>query len=652
MRFIRAHLALTSLEISRSRIVLGAAVACAVCGLIPRFVRSRFASQDELQLITALSLTGALAALVVVPLIATTWTRGLRSGHLSFYFARPIGAGTLWLARLVAASFVAVLGISVAVAPALPLVTDRFSAWLRELQPLEVRVLAVTGATSALFVLGVLNAVALYLRRPFRSALFFLLVAGTSTSSLVLLSAHLAETSWTETAVLAPQVAAAAAACIGLLVAAWWQVSRGRIDPPDSTRAHLRAFGAVMVCGVASGPLAAYWASHPTPAALDTRHLVVGASYGSDWAVIGAPLRLRVADGAVFLVNTKNGHWYRIYTASFDCCGRLPLVPLLINEKGNRAAGLDYFSTSDGPRSIDLLSIELTDSTKLRRRPLVRRGLGRIAPLAISYDGNLLAIEDSGELSTYDLETLEKHCVGKRLPNHTRDWLTAGPTRERPTLAITAPRRVNVDQLMEFTQVDLLSCAVSTRPIDDAFAADRTLLALDPLTLTAVTFDEWGDTRQENALRNWSIESGALLGEFPLASGTSSYDVSAVYLQPGRILVTRPEGGQLLLDIIDPYAHSLDQVRLGPSDARPLARLADGAILLGRTGWRHGPERIHRFDPDSGEIETVTYGIVAAVSIAPGSLPSSLLVRESSAASLVSISSDLRPRSVPLRWWP
>lgn len=676
----RRFLATFRFELYRVRVTFLVALICAAAGfvapVVPRFESVRLVDAWRA---SAIELSIPLAALVLVPFLAQTWTSGLRTGTLSFMFSQPVGSGALWWARFASSIVLAAGALCLSLLPALPWAVQVVSREGWRDWP-EAAVVVSTFSIAVLVGIAALNTISLLARRPRLLGALVLLVV---TALLTVVSffgwwvvASLRDDwngfqHWSGLADLLQSlpptsaeplvgIGAVAGTSLGLLVASFRQLSQGRTDPERARRRFLGSFVVALSLSTALPVSLGWWALHPSPSSLDPDLRLLEAPRSSGWLVAAGGLELRGEDIGVFFIEATTGRWFRVLAGRIDYHFDVRDA-FTISENGAHAVISDVHRREGAPplvRWIDLVNrqeceVELeSDKTSWVR------------PIAALRSGHLLATEE-GNAAIFELERGSRTCASAAPIPRSRLNATAlvsqSPAGDVLILQDAGGARFGCEGSREeqaiFVQIDSATCEVRI----DAFCAPGALasrsLALDAEAGVGLTLTYLPGDRVPRTLRRHDLATGGTTTLMGLGDYSESYfsrDVHAVFRPDLSMFVTWTEGSMARAAVLSPDGSLQNSWTLLPGTLDPIAQLASGSIVLAHLEPGASFGRVHTFDPGSGELQMLDRELVTRPGwlARSGRLPQSAVVEDVQAGSPVVISHDGSIQPLHLRWLP
>ena len=432
-------IAIARREISEKAFVFIAALALAVVACLMPFVPGVQNNPGEVITIAAGIAAANMAIIMSLMLGATVIGREMADRRLSFYFAKPIPAPSIWFGKVIAAAVLIGGAFAIAIFPAL--LTGRIemlrptatagSAFVSLPAVIAIMITAffflahflgtIVRSRSPWALLDFAAFVALgvagwLIAQPLLDALGMLTVLGKIAGSLLLIVA---------------------------LAAGAWQLSMGRTDRLQSHVAMSQflwpaAAAALAICGAI-----VWWVVSASPSDLTT---IYAQPIGSNWAIIGGPARHRGDYKAAYLFNAQNGAYDRI---------------------GGRIASI--LPSPDGTALLVCKRLRLGSATTEVFRREVRIGApdeptGVILPhpatdiFAVSNDANRMAFATGGVIGLYDIPG--RRSLGSfRLPG-VRIASFASPDVLRLYAANAASSRVAVPRELRIYEYDVRTRAL------------------------------------------------------------------------------------------------------------------------------------------------------------------------------------------------
>lgn len=335
--------------------------------------------------IFAIGFTVTLAIMLGVSMIG----RDLSEKRLSFYFAKPLSASSLWFGKLLASALLIAGCFVVMIVPVALSNREWNASW-------NVNLVALTGflaGTAIVLFLGSHVASTMLRSRSAIIALDALLAAAAVTIAVVLVRRLYLQGAVDLSFRLAGGIAAGGA--LVALIGGAWQLERGRAD---RLRNHIELSkfvwpGAAIVLVLAAA--FAMWVTSATPASL-REYVTVRQSSTGDWAFIEGPTTRHHYRGK-FLVNVKSGEWYPFRPgADFH-------LSAAFSGDGHHAVYLG--EGPDSPSRSELYTLSLDGTAKPQPVDTGMSFSNRAGDLVLSDDGSRLALFEYPNLSVIDLKT-------------------------------------------------------------------------------------------------------------------------------------------------------------------------------------------------------------------------------------------------------
>jgi hypothetical protein len=659
MPLLRSLLAVIRFELCRLRWLGAAALLCAAAGfLAPALPIARTLDPHDARAMVALSLAAAIAAVALIPTLATTWIRGLHAGRIAFHFARPIRSGTLWWGRLVAVTCGALGAIAVCLLPALPWAVGHLSSFDRS-PGSEVTLRAGLLVLSLLYSAALLNAALVLFRR---ASVWSLLGLGALALTGILAWQYAQrDGEFASTSVL---VILVLVLLLGLLVAllagSYRQLAAGRTDPVRARR----SFVAALAIGLALTLLAIvaghWWALHPSPSTLNAKMRLFGAPRPSGWIVATGQTERRFEDLAAFFIHSTTGRWIRILAgAEYDYLNGSLLV--VMDDAGRRAVVKDLSVRELGRPSLRYIDLESGVEQEVRVASPVASFDGLIA----LSDTERLVISDGGRPTVIDLPSGALVCAAEQsIPTVWRYigavFVDTAQASEASMLFDASDSAAECDrgddEQTVHLRLDLSTCSVRTTVLCAPAEQSSRALALDPERLLALTatYAQGSDAVRELQLHDLAEGDQRTLLALGPSSTDWAADVHAAFLDDGSILATWVEGGRARVARVSIAGDVTGSWVFPPNRLKPIAQLASGDLLLANNDEVGHRWRVDRFDPTSGQLRPV----VPELRVWPGwgrragRLPRSIIAEDRVAGTPVVIEHDGSMRPLPLRWLP
>lgn len=680
MRVPRPFLATFRFELHRVRSTYLVASFCAAAGFIaPLAPGLEFVDLVDGWRASAIGICIPLVALVLVPVLASTWTGGLRSGTLSFLFSQPVGSGALWWARFSSSVILAAGSLGLSLIPAFPWTIEAVSRTGWREWP-EAAIVISTSLVAILVAIAVLNATSLLARDPRLMGTLALLVA-------VALLTIVGFFSWWVVASLGDQVsgfqhwsglaellqslpptsveplvggALVAGTVLGFLVGSFTQFSRGRTDPALARRGFLRSFGVALLLSTTLPGLLAWWALHPTPSALDPALRFFEAPRRSGWLVAAGDLKLRGDDVGIFLIEATTGRWFSILVGRLDYHFDAGDV-FTFSEDGTQAV-VSHLYRREGTAPL----VRTVDLVKRQEREIELQSdqAHFVRPVAVLHSDRLLAVE-KGRAAVFDLEDGSRVCSitaalpGRRL--NATSMVAQSPTGDVLMLQDAGGARFGCEGSREeqaiLVQLDPATCEARI----DAFCAPGAQasrsLALDAEAGVGLTLTFLPGERTVRELRRHDLATGETTTLMKLGDSSEwrfSKDVHAAFLHDRSVLVTWTEASKSRVAVLTAGGELLNSWVLPPGRSAPLAQLSSGRIVLAHWESDTSFGRVLALDTSSGELQSLERELVTRSGwfARSGRLPQSAIAEDVELGSPVVILKDGSINPLHLRWLP
>jgi hypothetical protein len=404
---MRHALVIARRELAEKRFVALAAVAFAVLPFLLVIIpglRGRSSAADFIATgagILAIGFTIGLALILGGGIVG----RDLAENRLSFYFARPVGAASIWFGKVTAAVTLIVAAFVIVIVPALLFAPRGWHhSWGGSATVTQLTLIIVGGAVVLFFIAHVISSF-VRSRSAWLVVDFAALAAAAGAVSLVLRPLLGAD---------APKATVLIAAIIGaglvvaLIGGGAWQLSRGRTDRKRSHIALSKFVWIAIGAATVVGGVVAAWIVSATPSDLVTMR---GAAVGREpWLIVGGEARGRLDYPAAFVYNAETGAYSRFSPRRIN--------QLIFTRDGsNLLISRRDFAIESGsfvdPR---------TRRVEIFRRPIDRdaeESTGLTLPFrstfAANEDGTRIVAESDGILSVYDIPR-KLSLVSARLP--------------------------------------------------------------------------------------------------------------------------------------------------------------------------------------------------------------------------------------------
>jgi hypothetical protein len=317
----------------------------------------------------------------------STIGRELTERRLSFYFARPLSAGSIWGGKVMASLSLALLSFLIAAAPVMIVLSPRAKAMEVE-QALRAAVVFM-GASIILFFLG--HAISTMARS--RSAIAGLDIALAALSVMAFYAiVHPAaiglgyDVFW----FIAPIVLAIV---IVLALAPVFQLSRGRTDARRSHAALSLALWSGVAIVIVLAFLAVAWLRGGSPTEFEKLESLEQAP-NSSWALVSGSSRSRFNYRTAHFVNTATGERERLRAR--------PWSSIEFSGDGRVAAWLQPHEVFVGDPEFDLYVRPLTDDARAAWTGIRLQNPKRFE---LSQDGSRVAVVQNDLLAVYDVKS-------------------------------------------------------------------------------------------------------------------------------------------------------------------------------------------------------------------------------------------------------
>jgi hypothetical protein len=541
---VRHALVIARRELGEKRFVAFAAAAFAVLpfllAMIP-LIRGRAAAGDVIATGAGLLAIGFTAGLALV-LGGSVIGRDLSENRLSFYFARPVGAASIWFGKAAAGLALITAAFLIIVLPARLGASGGWqNTWGKN--AVSLTLLVIGGSFVLYFVAHVVGS---FIRS--RSALVGLDFAAFCLAAFgaYLLLRPLFEAGATR-AFIATLVLISLGVTVALVAGGAWQLERGRTD---RRRSHL-ALSQFVWIAIAAGLLVAAalvaWLTMAPPSAL-TKFEAAGQERGP-WVVVGGPTKHRLDYPAAFVYNTETGAYTR-----------------LASEREGR-----FLFTRDGASLLVAHFDRRTNTIEFFKRALDRRdevSTGLTASvyghIAATDDGSRLALADRGMLTVYDVPE-QRSMMSARLPQDA--GFVSGMYFVTPTLVrVYAVTQTQPERTLRIYDLD---AGARTFRQTGSFKATTKYLGIianaDGSRLIA---------RGNDALYLLDGRTAAVQATTP-AGAVRGID----FLRNGGIAVARANGGRLTIELRDAAGAVTRSFDLPAQNNWGLRELSDGRLL-------------------------------------------------------------------------
>lgn len=347
-------------------------------------------------LAVAIAFTLGLAAVLGSSMVG----RELSERRLSFYFARPVGAFSVWFGKLGAALFITLASTAIIIAPALFVARSAWNAALTAAKPL------VLGGLAAAAVLLLLIAHVISTAMRSRSALLavdFILAGAAAAAVFFLLRPLLIGMALLLVRDLA--IGLLIGLVVAIVAAGAWQLADGRTDRRRSHAAMSRVLWAVIAGVLLAGAGFVTWVVSAKPSDLMAdKQFVFTESPRGNWAFLAGLARHRRDYRAGFLYDLSSGRYLR------TSGGDISFGQVGFNRAGTM--GLVSRPLADGQHA----QLVLLPLDKDRVEPVETDLTYRMFSVyVLSDDGQRVAYVEGGLLSVYDLAA-KRSLASVRLP--------------------------------------------------------------------------------------------------------------------------------------------------------------------------------------------------------------------------------------------
>lgn len=656
---LRSLLAVIRFELWRLRWLGVAALLCAAAGfLAPALPIARSLDPHDARAMVALSLAAAIAVVVLIPILATTWTRGLHAGQIAFHFARPIRSGTLWWGRLIAVTSGALGAIAVCLLPALPWAVGHLSSFDRS-PGTEVTLRAGLLVLSLLYSAALFNAILVLFRRA--SAWSLLGLGALALTGILAWQYAQRDGEFASTSVL---VILVLVLLLGLLVAllagSYRQLAAGRTDPVRARRSFVAALAIGLALTLLASVAGHWWALRPSPSTLDPGIRLFGAPRPSGWIVASGQTERRFKDLAAFFIHSTTGRWVRILAgANYDYLNWSLLV--VMDDAGRRAVVNDLFVHELDRSTLRYIDLESGVEQEVR----VASPIASFDGLIALPDTERLVISDGGRPTVIDLPSGALVCTAEEsIPTVHRYFGAAfGDTAPASEVFILFDASDSAaacdrggDRQAVHLRLGLSTCDVQTHVLCAPAEQSSRALALDPERLLAltVTYAQDSETARELQLHDLAAGDQRTLLALGPSSTDWAADVHAAFLDDGSILATWVDGDRARVARVSISGDETGSWAFPLNRLQPIAQLASGDLLLASNDEVGHRWRVDSFDPTSGELRPV----VPELRVWPGwgrragRLPRSMIAEDPVAGTPMVIEHDGSMHPLPLRWLP
>jgi hypothetical protein len=371
---MRDALVIAGRELAEKRFVFFAAIAFALLAAVMPLVPGTQSLPREAVATTSMILTAAFTLGLAAILGASLVGRDLSAGRMSFYFARPAGAASIWFGKLAAALVLVIASFAIVILPGF----IASGGQLARATTLSFPLLAAALVVLVVLFFFVAHAVSTMVRShsvligvDFAAALLtgFLVwqlarpLIGTTIALGVVLGVF------------------ALAALIAFVAAGAWQLADGRTD---RRRSHA-AFSKALWCGMAVALLLAggtlAWILSPTPRDLTSIERGEPSPHG-DWLFISGTTRHRFDFTPAYLIDVQSGAWRRISDGQNTIFSADGSKVLQVRER-SKEAEIVIYDTATGR----------TTETGVR-----------LTPRTVTHTYPIVATDDLSRFAAYDFE--------------------------------------------------------------------------------------------------------------------------------------------------------------------------------------------------------------------------------------------------------
>jgi ABC-type transport system involved in multi-copper enzyme maturation permease subunit len=378
---MRQALVIARRELAEKRFIFVAAVAFAVLpfliALIPG-ARSTAGSRDVIVVAAGLLCIGFTLA-VALALGANVIGRDLAENRLSFYFARPVGAASIWFGKVAAAIALIAASFVIILLPARLTGGVKWTgAWGANA---NMFALAVLGVAIAFFFFGHTLGSFLRSRSAWIAVDFVAFVAAVIAGYLIINAMLDADANRSATLLI---IVIGSGVAVALVGGGAWQLSRGRTDRKRSHLALSRFIWIVVGSTLAIAAAYTGWITSATPN--DITKLIVAVPRPGSWVILGGETRGRLDYKSVFVYNLDSGAYTRIpvfWRADLTADGKK-----LVFARANRRLGTVEIFERPVERNDD-------QSTGLTLHPFT--------DYVVSANGDRIASVGQGLLNVYDV---------------------------------------------------------------------------------------------------------------------------------------------------------------------------------------------------------------------------------------------------------
>jgi ABC-type transport system involved in multi-copper enzyme maturation permease subunit len=292
-------------ELAEKRFVFTAAFAFAILTLLLPFVVRHENRGVVLATTSAIFAVGFALGLATI-LGATVVGRELSDNRLSFYFARPVPAASIWFGKLAASAILIAVSFFIIGTPAL---VAGIGTSMKSWAPNTLAAFGIVAGAAAVFFFGAHVIGTMVRSRSAWIALDFACAAATVLAVRAMLMVPLQAVASTITEV--ASITMASGLAIVVIAGGAWQLSRGRTDRRLSYIALSRFLWSGVTMVLIVGAAYVLWAISVTPADLVEFHGVQG---GPGWALIGGRATSRGDYQPTFLTSLDGRQTLRITT--------------------------------------------------------------------------------------------------------------------------------------------------------------------------------------------------------------------------------------------------------------------------------------------------------------------------------------------------
>lgn len=531
-------------EIEEKKFVFVAALAFAALAVAISFLPGARSHQGEVIATASIFLAAAFALGLASIFGVTIVGRDIAAGRMSFYFARPVSAVSIWFGKLLAVAVMVVVTFAIVTVPAAiagfrmvrSLFTNQIGFTLAIVAGLAVAQLIVTHAIGTM----------LRSRSPL-IAIDFLAAVATAFLGWLMLRPLLDGYAIEAAKVLA--WVAGSFFVIAFLAAGAWQLADGRTDRRRSHAAFSKAFWAVIAVLLVFAGGFTGWIVSATPADLAKAYY---AESSGETALLGGLAAHRFDYRPLFLYDVATGRSERI--------GGSGRWQARLSRDGSHMIAIDFDRVRPPHDAGELYVRDTKPGSRAVGTSIVVSGRDAFA---VSDDGSRLAVVHGGVLSVSDLA--RRQSLGSvRVTGHTVGWLF-------------------------FVSPNLVRMIVSDDVTHPPTAVPRQLVAMDYDVATHALVRGGGTNLTARLLHMVAKPDGSQLIVYGDTNGPRLCDgrtLQTIAVLPAHRAAAFLRDGRIALAVADRAAHR----------ASLLVATADGHVTstidLGKADWAFGVREV------------------------------------------------------------